>query len=93
MDPTLLIGLLVLAMTVSGGLLGGFWVRALINMRKHIISSADEVDRLAEVVADLRGQIDGLRGDHRELHERLDFAERLLSAQRQPEALPRADTG
>ena len=79
MDPTLLIGLLVLAMTVSGGLLGGFWVRALINMRKHIIRSADEIDRLAEVVADLRGQIDGLRGDNRALHERLDFAQALLS--------------
>ena len=78
MDPTLLIVLLVLAMTVSGGLLGGFAIRAVINMRNHIISSVGEIDRLAEVVADLRGQIEGLRQDHRELHERLDFAERLL---------------
>ena len=38
-----------------------------------------EVDRLVETVETLHEQVHQLRGEMTELHERMDFAERLLT--------------
>ena len=47
----------------------------------------EDVKRLQEVVETLHEQMLALREEHAELHDRLDFAERLLTKQ-QHEALP-----
>jgi hypothetical protein len=41
----------------------------------------------------LRSEVDELRGRLAETEERLDFAERLLSANREPEQIPRSPRG
>lgn len=48
---------------------------------------------LREELASLRARVDELEGERARVHEledRLDFAERLLAQQREPERLPRA---
>jgi hypothetical protein len=44
---------------------------------------------LLDEVAELRRDVDGLRADLAETHERLDFAERLLASGRDGESRPR----
>jgi hypothetical protein len=73
-----MIYLLVTLMAASGGVLGAFWVRALIIMRKRIVESAAELERLTDIVDDLQGQLEGMRTDNLEIRERLGLAERLL---------------
>ncbi len=84
MDPTVMVVGLIIAMTVSGGVMGAFWLRALTIMRRQIIDSADQVERLADVLTDLQGQVDGLGEDNRKILERLEFADRLLDSGDQP---------
>jgi hypothetical protein len=67
-------------MAASGGVLGAFWVRALIIMRKRIIESAGEIERLTDVVDEIQGQIEGLRRDNLEIRDRLDSANRVLES-------------
>ena len=71
---------LIIGMTVSGGVMGAFWLRALTIMRRRIIDSADQVERLADVLTDLQEHVDGLGEDNRKILERLEFAERLLES-------------
>jgi len=70
MDPTPMVYLLVALMTVSGGIMGAFWLRALTLMRRRVIDSAEALEQLAETVAELRN-------DMNVLGERIDLAERL----------------
>ena len=70
MDPTTMVYLLVALMTVSGGIMGAFWLRALTLMRRRVIDSAEALEQLAETVAELRN-------DMNVLGERIDLAERL----------------
>jgi predicted trehalose synthase len=70
MDPTTMIYLLVVLMTVSGGIMGAFWLRALTLMRRRVIDSAEALEQLAETVAELRNEMNVLG-------ERVDLAERL----------------
>lgn len=51
--------------------------------------AADELKSLRE---DLRGELDGMRHDLGELAERVDFAERLLSKQREASRLGRGES-
>jgi 5-bromo-4-chloroindolyl phosphate hydrolysis protein len=46
---------------------------------------------LLEEVAALRREVEQIRLELAETHERLDFTERLLAQQRAPEQLPRAE--
>ncbi|UCG86354.1 MAG: hypothetical protein JSW71_21030 [Gemmatimonadota bacterium] len=60
------------------------WLKA----RTDRLSSPDrgEVERLSDAVENLRDQVQLLREDFGELHERVDFAERLLARARAHEA-------
>ncbi len=78
MDPALMVYILIAAMAASGGVLGAFWVRALTIMRRRMIDSAEEVERLTSAITELRGQIQGLAEDSLEMRERIVSAERLL---------------
>lgn len=78
MDPALMVYILIAAMAVSGGVLGAFWLRALTIMRRRIIDSAEEVERLVSAITELRGEIEGLAEDGLEMRERIASAERLL---------------
>ena len=80
MDPALMIYVLIAAMAASGGVLGAFWLRALTIMRRRIIDSAEEVERLTSAITELRGQIEGLAEDGLEMRDRFASAERLLHA-------------
>ncbi len=80
MDAALMVYILVAAMVVSGGVLGAFWVRALTIMRRRAIDSAEELQRLANTINKLQGQIDSLSRGNLEIRERLDLAERLLES-------------
>ena len=78
MDSALMVYILIAAMAASGGVLGAFWLRALTIMRRRIIDSAEEVERLTSAITELRGQIEGLAEDGLEMRERIASAERLL---------------
>ncbi len=78
MYPALMVYILIAAMAASGGVLGAFWLRALTIMRRRIIDSAEEVERLTSAITELRGQIEGLAEDGLEMRERIASAERLL---------------
>ena len=57
MDPTTMVYLLIALMTVSGGIMGAFWLRALTLMRRRVIDSAEALEQLAETVAELRNEM------------------------------------
>ena len=57
------------------------WIEA--KMREAGGGSTGEVEQL-------RSEVDELRGQLAEVHERLDFAERMLAKSREPERLPPA---
>ena len=78
MDPALMIYILIAAMAASGGVLGAFWVRALTIMRRRMLDSAEEVERLTSAITELRGQVEGLAEDGLKIQERIASAERLL---------------
>ena len=80
--------------TVLGGLailLTAWWLW--LRNRAARAASPDELAQLKRAVEDMRLELDavhrGLADGQQELHERLDFAERLL-AQKQPDRLPHA---
>jgi len=70
MDPTTMVYLLIALMTVSGGIMGAFWLRALTLMRRRVIDSAEALEQLVETVAELRNEMTVLG-------ERIDLAEQL----------------
>lgn len=65
----------------------GFGTFSLIGLRMYLsyrtrrfeLTSGAVAPRLEELVEDLRQEVQALRGDVGELHERVDFAERLLA--------------
>jgi hypothetical protein len=50
-------------------------------------SKSEEVERLADAVDGLHEEVRMLREEHAELHERMDFAERILSTGKPRKAL------
>jgi predicted nuclease with TOPRIM domain len=72
------------------GLLGTFsltGLRMFLNyrVRRFSQSGGDETRRLEESVAGLRDEIYSLRNDLTDLHERVEFTERVLAQSRQPD--------
>ncbi len=60
------------------GLLGmRMWLNAKTDRRRQV--GADDLERLGEALDGLHDQIRSMREDLGELHERVDFAERLLA--------------
>ena len=57
MDPTTMVYLLIALMTVSGGIMGAFWLRALTLMRRRVIDSAEALEQLVETSAELRNEM------------------------------------
>ncbi len=57
MDPTTMVYLLIALMTVSGGIMGAFWLRALTLMRRRVIDSAEALEQLVETFAELRNEM------------------------------------
>ena len=72
------------AVLIFVAMLGGFSLSGL-NMilkargRRHSEVGRQEVDRLTDAVENLHDQVYQLRDSVAELHERVDFAERLLT--------------
>ncbi len=79
MDPTTMVYLLIALMTVSGGIMGAFWLRALTLMRRRVIDSAEALEQLVETVAELRNEMTVLG-------ERIDLATRPTDLDRRVEA-------
>ena len=66
------------------GLIGvQIWVRHKRERLHH--GPPQDVERLTEAVAELHDHVQSLREELGEVHERLDFAERLLTSGRDPQ--------
>lgn len=87
-DILVIIAATVTALASIGGLLTGWWLWLRSRVERLRGTSAEDVRALQDSVARLRGEMETLYGEvtaaNQELHERLDFAERLL-AQGKPE--------
>lgn len=59
----------------------------------HRIRGGAKDEDLRAEVDEMRRDLDGVRAELAETHERLDFAERMLSAARQPDALGKGGAG
>ena len=81
MDPD---GILVLigVISVGGLLLTG--LKMILNYRATRLSGAGrgDIERLTDAVEHLRDQVEAQRGEISELHDRVDFAERMLAKAR-----------
>jgi hypothetical protein len=73
---TIVILVLCSLFMVSSASVFGFWLK-LRYVHRHMPKMADQVKELRAVVGELRSQLDSQAA---ELHERLDFAERVLSS-------------
>jgi hypothetical protein len=72
------------AILIMIAMLGGFSLSGLSMIlkargRRHREVGREEVDRLTDAVETLHDQVYQLRDSMAELHERVDFAERLLT--------------
>ena len=69
----------LIALIVSGGVLGSFGIAALawVKRRPHI--STKDFGKLAESIDRMRESVDGMRDESSEIFDRLDFNERVLS--------------
>ena len=90
-EPVFLIALamaattvVIIARTVAGAISGRQSSRELAELR-------DQVDRHAAALEDAQAQISSQNGQLAELHERVDFAERLLAQNRDRQALGPGD--
>jgi hypothetical protein len=70
----------LVAMLMAGtfGLIGFRMWLAHRPLRKGKLG-AEQLDRLTDTVEDIRQQVELMRDENLELHERVDFAERLLA--------------
>ncbi len=62
--------------------------QAIADRIRHGASGAGTDARMREELDTLRLEVDELRGQLSEAHERIDFAERLLARRDEPAALP-----
>jgi hypothetical protein len=72
------------AILIMVAMLGGFSLSGLSMLlkargRRHSEVGREEVDRLSDAVESLHDQVYQMRDSMAELHERVDFAERLLT--------------
>jgi hypothetical protein len=56
--------------------------------RLELSSGRGDAGRVDELVEELRNEVQALRGDLGELHERMDFAERLLTRGQEAQSPP-----
>ncbi len=77
-----------LAMTSIGiMILVGMKMRLSAKVQLQQGSKSEDVERLADAVDGLHEEVRMLREEHAELHERMDFAERMLSSGKPRKAL------
>ncbi len=88
MDFALLIPMIALSIPVVAIIVGGINKRARWRLEEAQLRMGGGVD--AEELDELRSELDQVRAELGEMHERLDFTERLLTQSRDREGLPPA---
>ena len=88
MDFALLIPMIALSIPVVAIIVGGINKRAKWRLEEAHLRMGEGVD--AEELDELRSELDQVRAELGEMHERLDFTERLLTQTRDREGLPPA---
>jgi hypothetical protein len=88
MDFALLIPMIALSIPVVAIIVGGINKRAKWRLEEAQLRMGGGVD--AEELDELRSELDQVRAELGEMHERLDFTERLLTQSRDREGLPPA---
>ncbi len=88
MDFALLIPMIALSIPVVAIIVGGINKRAKWRLEEAQLRMGEGVD--PEELDELRSEIDQVRAELGEMHERLDFTERLLTQSRDREGLPPA---
>jgi hypothetical protein len=82
-DILVIIASAVTVLAAMGGLLTGWWLWLRSRAERFRGTSAEDVRALQDSIAALRTEMETMYGElthgQQELHERLDFAERLLS--------------
>ncbi len=85
-------GVLIPIIAVSGGLCLWalkIWSNHQLKMRE---TPAGDIERLADAVRELHDEIGSMREEFAELHERVDFTERVLSEVRARNAIEPGDS-
>ena len=88
MDFAILIPMIALSIPVVAIIVGGINKRAKWRLEEAQLRMGEGVD--AEELDELRSELDQVRAELGEMHERLDFTERLLTQSRDREGLPPA---
>ncbi len=88
MDFALLIPMIALSIPVVAIIVGGINKRAKWRLEEAQLRMGGGVD--AEELDELRSELDQVRAELGEMHERLDFTERLLTQSRDREGQPPA---
>jgi hypothetical protein len=88
MDFALLIPMIALSIPIVAIVVAGFNKRATMRLEETKLRMGDGVH--PEELDDLRSELDQVRADLGEVHERLDFTERLLTQSRDRDQLPPA---
>ena len=81
------IGPVMVLTTIGTIFLIGMKMRLSAKVQLQEGSKSEEVERLADAVDGLHEEVRMLREEYTELHERMDFAERMLSSGQPPRAL------
>lgn len=91
MDPDYIPPLIAFLSTGTFILIGmRMWLNA--RVKRAELTPNEDLAHLREAIAQLREENQGVREELAELHERVDFAERLLSRASQPPLQPRRST-
>ena len=78
----------VMVLTTIGTIfLIGMKMRLSAKVQLQAGSKSEDVERLADAVDGLHEEVRMLREEYTELHERMDFTERMLSTGKPPKAL------
>ncbi len=81
------IGPVMVLTTIGTIFLIGMKMRLSAKVQLQEGSKSEEVERLADAVDGLHEEVRMIREEYTELHERMDFAERMLSSGQPPRAL------
>jgi hypothetical protein len=91
MPPEIVDPLIALAALLGVGTLALIGLRMFLGYkarRLELSSGRGDAARADELVEELRNEVQALRGDLGELHERMDFAERLLTRGQEAQSPP-----
>ena len=78
---------LIVVTSIGIMILVGMKMRLSAKVQLQAGSKSEDVERLADAVDGLHEEVRMLREEYTELHERMDFAERMLSTGKPPKAL------